>query len=88
MRSYKSQDEFFERMRKKPALQEILDNLNCYSEEYLATIDSQPKWIRDQLIKRKRGDLDTRSESEKRAEAERLADLMIERMNNANRSTI
>ena len=84
MRSYKNPDEFFNKMKKKPALQEILDNLNCYSEEDLATITSQPKWIRDQLIKRKRGEIDTRSESEKVAEAERLADLMIERMNNVN----
>lgn len=83
LRSNLSQDEFFNRMKKKPALQEILDNLNRYSEGDLANIVGQPKWIRDQLIKRKRGEIDTRSESTKVAEAERIADLMIERMKNA-----
>ncbi|NJO65677.1 MAG: hypothetical protein HC836_48665 [Richelia sp. RM2_1_2] len=82
MRSYKDPSQFFNEMKKKPALQEILDNLNRYSEEDLANIVGQPKWIRDQLIKRKRGEIDTRPESAKVAEAERIADLMIERTKN------
>jgi len=82
MRSYKDPDEFFNKMKKKPALQKILDNLDSFSEEELVNIKGQPKWIREQLVKRKRGEVDTRSEAEKRAEAERIADLMIERMNN------
>lgn len=84
MRSYKSPEEFFNRMKKKPALQAILDNLDSYSEEELANIQGQPKWIREQLVKRRRGEVDTRTEAEKQSEAERIADLMIERMNNAN----
>lgn len=85
MRSYnKSPEEFFNKMKKKPALQKILDNLNSYSEEELANIKGQPKWIREQLVKRRKGEVDTRTEAEKRAEAERIADLMIERMNDVN----
>lgn len=81
MRSYKSPDEFFNEMKKKPALQAILDNLDRYSLEDLAIIEGQPKWIREQLIKRKQGLVDVRTETEKRIEAERIADLMIERNN-------
>lgn len=84
MRSNKSPEEFFNKMKKKPALQKILDNLDSFSEEELANITGQPKWIREQLVKRRRGEADTRSEAEKRTEAERIADLMIERMNDAN----
>lgn len=79
MRSYKDPDEFFNKMKKKPALQQILDNLDRYSEEELANIQGQPKWIREQLVKRKKGEVDTRTEAERRSEAERIADLMIER---------
>lgn len=81
MRSYKSPDEFFNEMKKKPALQAILDNLDRYSLEDLAIIEGQPKWIREQLIKRKQGLVDVRTETEKRIEAERIADLMVERNN-------
>ena len=84
MRSTKSPEEFFNRMKKKPALQKILDNLNSYSEEELANIKGQPKWIREQLVMRRSGEIDIRTETEKHAEAERIADLMIERMNNVN----
>ena len=77
MRSYKNPDEFFNRMKKKPALQAILDNLDSYSEDELANIAGQPKWIREQLVKRKKGLVDTRTEAEKQAEAERIADMMM-----------
>ena len=76
MRSYKDPDVFFNKMKKKPALQKILDNLDSYSEEELANIQGQPKWIREQLVKRKSGLVDTRTEAEKMAEAERIADMM------------
>jgi len=38
-------------MKKKPALQTILDNLDDYSVEQLETIPGQPLWIRQQLVK-------------------------------------
>ena len=41
---------FFQRMKKKPALQAILDNLMSYSEDELSRIQGQPLWIREQLV--------------------------------------
>lgn len=69
MRSYVSQDVFFDRMKKKPALQKILDYLDEYTIEELENIDGQPKWIRDHLVK-----LKTPSSS-------MLAEIMINAMN-------
>jgi hypothetical protein len=45
---------FFRKMKKKPALQAILDNLDKYSEEELACISGQPLWIRECLVQLKR----------------------------------
>ena len=48
MRSFRSKSHFFDNMKKKPALQKILDNLENYSEEEINKL-SQPKWIREEL---------------------------------------
>ena len=55
MRSGLSQDEFFMKMKKKPALQKVLDSLDQYTVEQLETLQGQPKWIREQLVKMKSG---------------------------------
>lgn len=48
MRSNLPRSEFFKKMKKKPALQAILDNLDNYTSEQLEWVD-QPKWIREEL---------------------------------------
>ena len=56
MRSSGDPEIFFQKMKKKPALQQILDNLDDYTVEELDTIQGQPKWIRKQLCKLKNGE--------------------------------
>lgn len=56
MRSAKSTREFFAKMKKKPALQAILDNIDGYTLEELENIGGQPLWIRQELVEiKKRG---------------------------------
>ncbi len=50
------EDEFFTKMKKKPALQQILDTIEEYSVEQLETIPGQPLWIRKQLVKIRTGE--------------------------------
>lgn len=50
MRSNLSPEHFFKKMKKKPALQAILDNLDDYTEADLAEIPGQPLWIRQVLV--------------------------------------
>jgi hypothetical protein len=57
MRSDKNPLEFFYKMKKKPALQAILDNLDNYSVEELENIHGQPLWIRNCLVQLKTPDL-------------------------------
>jgi hypothetical protein len=73
-----SEEEFFFRMKKKPALQALLDRLSDLTEEDIEAA-KQPLWIRKILIKLKNNQIDTRTEADKRAEAERIADLMMKR---------
>jgi hypothetical protein len=40
-------------MKKKPALQAILDNLDSYTEEQLSNVQGQPLWIREELVRMK-----------------------------------
>jgi len=57
MRTDKSPEEFFDRMKKKPALQKILDEFESYTVQELENIKGQPLWIRNVLAtKRKRLD--------------------------------
>jgi len=60
MRSSKSKDEFFRKMKKKPAQQEVLDNIADYSIEELENLRGNvfPKWVRQALIKIKEQELE------------------------------
>lgn len=49
------EDDFFTKMKKKPALQAILDNLDTYTVAQLEVIPGQPLWIRKQLVKMRSG---------------------------------
>lgn len=71
MRSGMNQDEFFFRMKKKPNLQSIIDNLENFSVDQLNNVD-QPLWIREQLMKMKFG----KDFKSKKVAAERAASLM------------
>ncbi len=52
MRSGKSKTEFFHSMKKKPALQKILDNIDTMTWQEIDE-EKQPKWIKDILYKMK-----------------------------------
>lgn len=49
MRSYHDPQIFFKKMKKKPALQKIIDNIEEYSDQDIEQ-SGQPKWIREQLL--------------------------------------
>ena len=51
MRSYMNPDKFFKKMKKKPALQAVIDNIQDYSDEDIDTLSGPhfPQWIKDQL---------------------------------------
>ena len=58
MRSYHNPDTFFKKMKKKPALQTVLDSISEYSDQDIDNLTGShfPQWIRDQLKKlNKRG---------------------------------
>lgn len=58
MRSYLNPDKFFSKMKKKPALQAVLDNIENYTDEDIDNLSGShfPQWIKDQLKERtKRG---------------------------------
>jgi len=76
MRSDLSHEEFFQRMKKKPALQAILDHLDQYTAEELETIHGQPLWIRQILVKMKTGTLDSKTQEEAAIIAVSIADKM------------
>lgn len=74
MRSYMNQDKFFQKMKKKPALQAVLDNIQDYSDADIENLSGPhfPQWIKDQLVElRKRGGKTADDE------AQRIAALMI-----------
>lgn len=58
MRSYMSKDAFFVKMKKKPAQQEVFDNIDNYSEEQIRALPSNhfPQWIKDALVRLKEND--------------------------------
>ncbi len=51
MRSYLNPDKFFKKMKKKPALQAVLDNISEYSDDDIDKLQGShfPQWIKDQL---------------------------------------
>jgi len=67
-------DKFFKKMKKKPELQAVLDNIGNYSDEDINNLTGThfPMWIKEQLLElRKRGGKTAEDE------AERIAALMI-----------
>lgn len=58
MRSYKSPEQFFSKMKKKPAVQAVIDNIDDYSIEDIENLRGShfPKWIRKVLVKYKSRD--------------------------------
>jgi hypothetical protein len=58
MRSYYNPDKFFQKMKKKPELQAVLDSISEYSDQDIDSLTGPhfPQWIKDQLKKlNKRG---------------------------------
>jgi len=51
MRSYLNKDTFFKKMKKKPELQAVLDNISNYSDKDIDNLTGShfPQWIKDQL---------------------------------------
>lgn len=51
MRSYMNQDTFFKKMKKKPALQAVLDSISEYTDADIDNLTGShfPQWIKDQL---------------------------------------
>lgn len=58
MRSYKGPEYFFKKMKKKPAVQAVLDNIDDYSIEDIENLKGShfPKWIRKVLVTYKKRD--------------------------------
>ncbi len=74
MRSYLNPDKFFKKMKKKPELQAVIDNLANYAEEDINNLTGShfPLWIKEQLVELKK-----RNGSNAEDEANRIAALMI-----------
>jgi hypothetical protein len=51
-----NQDKFFQKMKKKPAQQAVLDNMTEYSEEDINNLSGPhfPQWIKEQLLELKK----------------------------------
>ena len=62
-----NKDSFFNKMKKKPDVQVVLDNLDKYSSGQLANLQGPhfPQWIRDALVRKKenmsKGDIEARA---------------------------
>lgn len=56
MRSYLNPDKFFQKMKKKPELQRVLDNLPNYSVDEISQLSGPhfPQWVKDQLVELKK----------------------------------
>lgn len=59
MRSYLNPDKFFQKMKKKPALKNVIDNISLYSTDQIDNLAGThfPQWIKDQLkeLKKRNG---------------------------------
>lgn len=53
-----NKDAFFNKMKKKPAVQAVLDDFDNYTAEQLENLKGShfPQWIRDALVRKKRGE--------------------------------
>lgn len=53
MRSYHNPDKFFQKMKKKPEQQAVLDRISEYSDEMIDDLSGPhfPQWVKDQLKK-------------------------------------
>ncbi len=69
-------DSFFDKMKKKPDVQVVLDNLDDYTVDQISNLSGShfPQWIRDALVRKKEG----RSRGNVQARAEAIAAKMIE----------
>lgn len=74
MRSFYNPDKFFKKMKKKPELQAVLDNISNYSDIDIDNLSGPhfPQWIKDQLKM-----LNKRGGKTAEYEAERIAAMMI-----------
>ena len=79
MRSFYNPDKFFKKMKKKPAQQEIINNIENYSIDDINSLSGPhfPAWIKEQLVELKK-----RNGTYAEDEAERIARLMIEASQN------
>jgi hypothetical protein len=52
-----NKDSFFNKMKKKPDVQAVLDDLGNYTVEQLSNLQGShfPQWIRDALVRKKEG---------------------------------
>lgn len=70
-----NRDSFFNKMKKKPAVEAVLNNLDSYTVEQLANLEGShfPQWIRDALVRKKEG----MSKPDIQARAEEIARQMV-----------
>jgi len=70
-----NRDSFFNKMKKKPDVQSVIDNLDSYTVEQLSSLEGShfPQWIRDALVRKKEG----MAKSDIQARAEEIAARMI-----------
>ena len=56
MRSFHNKTTFFQKMKKKPAQQDVLDNLDKYTDEQIENLSGPhfPKWVREVLVELKK----------------------------------
>lgn len=54
MRSYLSTSKFFQKMKKKQHVQDVLDNLQDYTEDEINCLPNVQQWIKDELIELKK----------------------------------
>jgi hypothetical protein len=75
MRSFYNPDKFFKKMKKKPELQAVLDNIQLYTDDDIDNLSGShfPQWIKDQLK-----ELTKRGGKTAEDEAERIAALMTQ----------
>lgn len=74
MRSFYNPGKFFQKMKKKPALQAVLDNIENYDEQNIKALSGThfPQWIKDELLELKKRNGKTSEDT-----AQLIADQMI-----------